>query len=569
MSAALSLGRLVFQRNRWGMVAAVAYLVGFAGLLLMWSEGKIPVAVQILGLLFIGFAYLMLIGAFVHPDADVGAPESTYPRNYLWLPVRTSTLSLVPMVFGSLVVLSTGLLLTWAARTAGVEVAQWWPPLALAAILSLLQAIFWSNTGFTFSKLALTMLLVPGMLGGIGYAIDRGLSERQVSVGLLAFMGVCYAAAAFGLSRARRGEDVVTVVNVPMRRRAARNLPPFRSPHQAQRWYEWRSQGLVLPLFVLGLFALMAIPMFWEDTLTPLRSLQNWNPPASPYPVPMVPTLLTFYYPLAPLLVVLIAWIVGCGTRRSETKSGTGALHLFFATRPLREWSLVVPKMLTALRSTLVAWTIVAAVTAGLLLFPGGIYDTLYETYRPAGRSALVLLLPYATPELLLRYGSLALLLVLATWRNYAIGFWTELSGKTWIRYGYPAAVASGIAILGQFPNLELRHALTFPVLAIIVWSLNGARLAVAATLAAKQIRSRMLSIRGLVGGVAGYASACTLTSWLALVASARVRQDMVDYGLATSALSAPLFVGLAVLWTPLVRILAAPMTLERNRHRP
>ena len=156
---------------------------------------------------------------------------------------------------------------------------------------------------------------------------------------------VAYLVARFAVARARRGEVpdwrrifawLGWIVDLLPRRRD----PFFRSPADAQVWFEWRRYGRSLPALVGILLPFEVFLLFvFSDT-----------------PVLVVETL--FAVLLTP---PFMAAFVAATVSSSESPDGSDSYELtpFIATRPLSSASLITAKLKTTIRSTLATWLLV------------------------------------------------------------------------------------------------------------------------------------------------------------------------------------------------------------------
>lgn len=587
MTAARGIAWSLWQRYHVVLVIVLGVMSTFATTIARLGVEKTPPVVLVLGVMLLVFGYLALIGVFIHPDADVGTGGSSYPVHMFTLPVRTGQLVLWPMFLGVSTVFGSGFLLSLAARYAGSTIPLYWPAALAAAILAVLQTIFWYPLGIPYSKLCLTLIAIPALAVGVGYANACDLAESRLCLGLGAVVVVAACAAYVGLGRARCGDVRILDFDRPASATPeTRVRRPFASATRAQAWYEWRLHGIVLPLLVAFLFGLFCIPLVWSDSYSPVTIL----PPSPNGFLPTIPTYAAAYYPVLLGLVPLAAWVIGCGARRSDVKRGDRTFHLFFATRPVSDGSLVARKLWSALRSSATAWFVLLALSLSLAAMQGGFQNLAGDEVASASQRTpvLVALAPYLDLDNLLRAGAMLVLLFALTWRNYAVGFWTELSGKVWLRYGYPAAcvVAFTSFVVIQGSSEELRHWLTLPHVASILWLLVFAKLATAGVLATYLRRIGCLGPGTIGRSAAMYIAGGGTMVWIALFLSDGIRRNMYESqqartifengrlmnaplaDVASSQMIAGIVVALVILWTPLVRILAAPAMLHLNRHR-
>jgi hypothetical protein len=162
-------------------------------------------------------------------------------------------------------------------------------------------------------------------------------------------------------------------------------------------------------------------------------------------------------------------------------------------------------------------------------------------------------------------------LVALLAWRNYAVGLWTEMSGKLWLRYAYPILLLMGISSFVSLNALysKSNDAVQWSLgLAVVAWSLLIIRGCVALILAFSQIRSGLLSSERLLRLVGAHTLLCGVMLALVWYSSEPIRVSVAT----AFPQAGPFFdvatIGLAILWTPIVRIMAASQMLALNRHR-
>jgi hypothetical protein len=451
---ALSLGWHLWRRHRMGISLVAGYL---AGLIILAHAPALGLASSTIYMLSIpcAFGILYLMGICTHSDADVATLESGYPSYLLVLPVRTRTLVIWPMLYGTLAVSITWMALAeFVIRPRGAALPVFWPAAMLAAMTAILQAIFWSPVPLRYLRLLFVLVGIPGLgvLSAIG--LQRGMSSPEMTWMFLAFLPVAFAAALRGVTLARCGESGysarpfgegirsrIAVVDRllgqvwellsgsnPARSLPARRLA-FQSPQQAQFWYERHRNGGMLPILVAAACIAFSVPLLWirERVVLDPALLPGWR--AS---VEINAYVKTYLIPLlaAP---VLIAATIGSGIRRSEDKRSDRIFTSFLATRPLSDLDLVVPKWKAAAWSCLTAWCILVIFVIVWLLLPA---RTGTET-----APLLCLLLKHATFQSAIA-GILFVVLMFAwTWRCQVIGTFATLSNRRWLVYGYPALI--------------------------------------------------------------------------------------------------------------------------------
>jgi hypothetical protein len=566
----------LFHRNRVGLVIALAHLCTFCGMLLIADVNQVPPFLLAISTLLIVGSYLFLVGIFIFQDADVGSERSAFPPYFFTLPVRTGQLVVVPMALGTVTTFSLIFLVSLVARHAGTNMGLWWPATAGAAVLALLQAVFWFPFGIPYSKLVLTLLLLPAICMGIGVGFFEDISEATICAALAVLTGLSYFVAHLGVVKARRGDGrEISLRRTDSKSSAVQAKKAFSSPAQAQSWYEWKQHGKVLPFIAGMLVIVLCMPLAWDNTLSPIT---GFTPDAKGM-VPTVPTFLTVYYPILLGMLPWVAWVIGSGARRSDTKRSDRTFHLFYGTRPMADHTMVGLKFRTGLKSALVAWAVVFLMSLPLLLLKGG-YQVPNASYFGGGGDVVlqlnepifVVLAKFFTLDAALRCAGFMLLILAFTWRNYVVGFWTELSGKGWLRHGYPmfwgVLIMSFILVGSSAPTGSL-PAMGPRAIAGIIWGLVGLKVIVVFLLLARQIKSGTWNLGMMIAKPA----AIWLLGTAPIVAVGLfLAEPYIAAGVANEVWTRPVavwaIVGSGIVWAPAARMMLAPMMLSLNRHR-
>ena len=247
----------VFARGRWSLLATA--LLGFAlpALVIGAFEhvGVIDIHDQNWLIMHLLFAQLnaFLFGAAIFASQGRMSQLYSYPASTQTLVAWRMLPALVAIGIESLLyawVLNTVFHLTWplwgpalffAVAIAAVQAAVWladkslWSVVSMSVAASVIALWFKSRYGPMFSQ--------PSHLW-----LEVTPSEILT---MLAIAVAAYAIAVFGVGRNRRGEPplslgivawLTNVFDTP-----ARFNSPFRSPIQAQFWFEWRRKGWIMP----------------------------------------------------------------------------------------------------------------------------------------------------------------------------------------------------------------------------------------------------------------------------------------------------------------------------------
>lgn len=244
MSVGLAMTRVLVDRHRRGLIAGGLYMTVFTILIAAFGEPKLPYFGAFL--LFVGLLVcsFYLTAVFLHSDSDVAIPGSTYPAHYFTLPVPTRDLVFWPVLTGIVVLGGSTFLLCLTAQYGGYPISAVETTVFMIALLTVLQAIFWSPVGISYSKLLLTIFAIGGLIALSYTPTLLGISSLTKCGLFVAISAGAVAITALGVARARRGESWISVrprlKEAEMRTRLLKMLPPFRGPAQAQFWYEWR-----------------------------------------------------------------------------------------------------------------------------------------------------------------------------------------------------------------------------------------------------------------------------------------------------------------------------------------
>jgi hypothetical protein len=528
----------VCGRHRRGLAVVVFFLLGTAVVFNVLPAGTLePQHGAMLSIEFVlGLIYVAAAFAYGF-ESQLEGRASCFPARLFTLPVRTLALVGWPMLQGM-----GAVALLWVAwayfvlRPSGIEVALGSTALLAAAFVGVLQALLWSPFGLPWVRVLLAVVLLPVLAVAPQLGPALGVHEG-ILIGLYAALVPLSAAMAFaGVARARHGEAPDWRIAFRSRPAAARRTPargPFATAARAQLWYEARRHLFPFPLAVAVLAALEFA--FLYRLAGPLQEA-NYK------------AVLGLNFLLLPPVV---APFFGCFLGRTGTAGELYRVSPFTAARPISDIALVGPKFKVAALATPAAWAAALLAAAAWFWHSGSdarlwqMWDALRQTY-PTWRVAAMLLLAVI--------GTLLL-----TWRLLADNLWVCLTGRTWLVRGSflacgLAVTAVGIVCGGLADNMGLRARLWED---LPWWAAGAALLKVAAGAWA----SHALLRRGLVEP---RALAKLLTVWLLAagglfaLACAAVPADVVPVSLLASG---------AVLGMPLVRLAAAPLALNWNRH--
>jgi hypothetical protein len=541
---AVALAWEFWWRHRWGLIGVGVLVAGFAAACAASPFEQNTAMVHSIWFV-IGLLYAVSVFSYGF-EARMEAAESGFPVRHYTLPVRTSVLVGWPMIQGMAV--AVALWLAWehlVLRPSKIETPAWWPAI-LAAIVATGQAILWFPFGVPWLRILVGCAVLSALArtSAIYDALAPSLSvprewvtdpdnRNGVIIGIAAmFVPVAFLVARLGVGWARRGDSPDWLrVWQPLRRSAEpqRERAPFASALRAQAWYDWRLRGRGFVMTVVAIIAVVVGLAFVFGS----GSRSDYG-------------LIFLFIP------VLIATFWGSQMGSPGESFRSTALTAFAATRPMADAVMVAAKLRAATRTAVVAWLVVAGLTAGWFALTDG-FDKMQLAWE--GTVAKVGL-AHARGILVLWSAAL----VLGTWRALVVNLWVGLCGRTWMVSAHMILIALvGLQLLAQwaFTMSDLTRRGWFE--AALPWMLGGV-VALKFALAGWAIsasRRRGLLSAGTAGKLVGLW--CLAAALLFALLAWLVPTDMVETRWLAFAV---------VLFLPLGRLLAAPLALAWNRHR-
>lgn len=529
------------QRHRWPLIVLAGYVLvlGMSKLLILGPGQPVRLdppdglAGALIAPFSMTFMYFLAVFSFGRAG-DLAARQSIYPARMFTLPVRTAALAGWPMLYGTVAMASLWLAAALFARWPwGIAVPWIWPALLAAAFLAWTQALLWMPYGLRGLRVLVTVLWLVALDAVVLLALHYKAPEPVMVAFLAPQIPLAYLAACFAVARARRGDvpdwrgafvRIGRRADVPPRRRA-----PFSSPARAQRWFEWRQQGRSLPA--------------WVGLLLPFELALLVVTPELVFPT-LLGMLLT-----PPVMAGFAA-----ATARPSNPQGRDAYGVapFLATRPLTSAALTAAKLKMAIGSTLAAWLLVlVAIPLGLTL--SGTWPVVIERARQGIETVGTL-----------RAIVIALLgvsgLLASTWKQLVQNLCIGLTGRAWVIKASVFLSLSVLTLLGPIAqwiddNRDVRAWLWDAFLFLPAVGV-GCKMAAAAFAATRLWEGRLLGDRALITGAAG---------WMAAVLAL---YGVLVWLVATPFIPRYLLALVAILAIPLVRLAAAPLALQWNRHR-
>ena len=480
------------------------------------------------------FMYFIAVFTF-GMTGDLAARQSIYPPRMFTLPVSTAALAGWPMLYGIATMATMWTVVRVLARWPWqMELPVVWPGFLGAAVLAWMQVFTWMPYGLRGLRVITAVTVLISLDVAVILAIEYQWSETAMVAMLAPQLPLAYACAVAVVARARRGD----VPDWSLRPRAriadaARLRPPFRSGAAAQSWFEWRRHGRALPVLVA-----LVVP-FELSVLFISGYGSEW------FVFEVVTALL-----LTP--IGMAAFAAATVSKANPFARDVYGVSPFNATKPLTSVQMIAAKLKMAVWSTLAAWLILLAFMA------------IGFTWSGADR-VLIEWAKILDDQLGRPRAVIAALMVLAglislTWTMLVQGLYIGLTGRQWLVRTIGMATLMFFMVIGPIfetiadSTAALRwlwdNWTIFPAMLVVL------KMIAAIVVAMRLSRSGLIADRTLVAGAAAWA-----VTVFALYA-------VFVWWADTPALPPHVFLLIAILAVPLVRISAAPLALDWNRHR-
>ncbi len=525
-------------RQRWYLIGLVVYVL-VLGLIKPLYLG--PEEILDLGDGFAAFAvvpfsitFMYLIAVFTFGmTGDLSARQSIYPARMFTLPVTSAALAGWPMLYGIATMAILWSIVRVLARWPWqMELPVVWPGFLGASILAWMQVFTWMPYGLRGLRVIAAVIVLMSLDAVVIMAIELQWSEGALIAFLAPQLPLAYACACVAVARARRG----VVPDWSWSRvgnNDARTLTPFRSMSAAQLWFEWRRHGRALPVLV-------ALVMPFE-----LSVLFISGHGSTAFVAKVLIAIL-----LTPILMAALA--AATVSKANPFAREVYGVSPFNATKPMGSAAMIAAKLKMAAWSTAAAWLIVLTAIAIGFTWSGA--DSVLIDW--ANRFVTRVGLTRASVAALIVLGGLISL----TWTMLVQGLYIGLTGRQWIVRTTGLILLAFMIALGPLVEWFLDSpdaqrwiwdgALWIPALLVAI------KMALAIWVAIRLERTRALSDRALLTGAAVWT--------LAVFAVHAVLVWWVDMPFIPPHLLAMI----AILAVPLVRVSAAPLALNWNRHR-
>ena len=530
------------HRHRWALIALAAYLL-LLGLVkpLVLEPGQSvrfdpPDGFAAFGVVPFSGTFMYFLAVFSFGLAgDIAARQSIYPARLFTLPVTTAALARWPMLYGGMAVVALWLIAVLLARWPwGVELPLLWPAVMGAVVLAWTQVFTWMPYGLRGLRVVAATLVLITLDTLVILAIELDVSEASLVAFMVPQLPIAYGCAWLVLARARRGVVPDWTLSSGARARdGATTQPPFQSSRAAQLWFEWRRNGLSLPVMV-------AILLPFE---LGLLFIGGYGSPAFVFKV-LIAVLLT--------PIVMAGFAAATASKANPLGRETYGVTPFTATRPLTSAEMIAAKLRMSMWSALAAWVVVlVAIPIGFSW--SGADSVLIDWGR--WTIAAIGMPRVMTLSLLGLAGLMAL-----TWTMLVQSLYIGLTGREWLIKTSGFVGLAFFSLIGPFfewivdsPPAQRWLWDAWPLLAA---ALVAIKMIAAIWVAIRLSRSGLISDRVMVIGAAGWTLAVFLL-YGALV-----------WWVDTPLIPRHILALFAILAIPLVRVSAAPLALAWNRHR-
>ena len=275
--------------------------------------------------------YLCIILSYVNPSAH--GVSGGFPQHIFRLPLTTRFIALVPILLSSVIV--SIFVLCWIYFIAGYSYTISQQVIIAAAVSTLLiwfQAIIWGFVNAAAQK-SMILLIVLISLGVILQSIliePIELSLIGYSMGLIALvfmMASGYVVAYFAVSRARYSQPDLHIpvadffIFLLSKIYLNKTINTFKSPIEAQDWYEWKRHGWLMPAIILLISA-------------PFVLVASTNKPNVEF--------VFIFFSIGPAYLTAL---MGGEYASSGSTAGKRDITSFIGTRPLSNFELAMSKL--------------------------------------------------------------------------------------------------------------------------------------------------------------------------------------------------------------------------------
>lgn len=350
-----------------------------------------PVVCMVLSLLCVAWI-------FTFTNFDPRKPFA-FPARFFTLPVSTTFLASWLMSVGTAAVSVVYLCWTRLVHLPHLDIfASYQNCLAWVTVLVLSQAIVWSLDAFPFTRVLLLSAVCFGFLGQPGIH-DYHFLEQNWTFILLSLLLLSCGLAHAGLGKIRHGNWQRWAWKWRTTPGAKLTGPrQFRSPEQAQLWFEWRDKTRWL-LLLVG--ALAAVPLIIVSVgVAIFGPLTDERPFLMGAYLICVPLFIHFCHGISPGLTLLP----------------------FTAIRPITNGEIVMAKLKAVARSTVLSWVAILIMLAVVPLLG----DVVAAAREAKFLSSSETFFRPLTPLLLIA-------LIFLTWRFAATNLCFGLTGRKWL----------------------------------------------------------------------------------------------------------------------------------------
>lgn len=536
------------RRHSWGFFALGVYLAALATIQLISAASgqrvvpetslSFSLTVVIPGTIA---AYWMLTVFTYGQSGNLAARQSIYPARMFTLPVTNSALAAWPMLYGA-----AGMALLWIAvrivapwpSNLPIDVPFVWPGLLALVLLAWTQALTWMSYPLSGLRVIVAVACLIVVEVGSVVAMDRKATEPFMIAMLAPQLPLAYVVARHALARARRGDvgdwmessAFEWIARIVARISGPRE--PFASPMRAQTWLEWQRHGRSLPVLVAFVLP-VELALLWIARDAPALAFM----------------ILVIVAVTPPFMASFTAVAI---RKSSASDSDSYGVSPFIATRPLSSAALVGAKLRMAVWSTAAAWLLVLVATPAALV--------LSDTWAMLAERARAIADVVGTPRALV-LGLLVLAAFIAsTWRQLVQSLYIGLTGRSALIKGSAFVMLCVIVFIGPILDWAWDSAGVRRWIWIVVpWTLAILvliRMITASWIVVRLHGARVVDERTLVVNSA---------VWVLAVAAI---YGVLLWLFATPLMPRYLLALIAILAVPLVRVSAAPLALDWNRHR-
>lgn len=271
---------------------------------------------------------------------DLLKEESSVSKRLLTSPLSTREIVFWPMLMGCV-----SMMVYWFVAAEcfkvlwlqSVDIPIYWPMFFVASVMAWMQVLAWRPFGSLIARLLFAGVVLSILFAIPQIGVNLEFSESQMILISGALIGIAYLTAIDSVNRARTGEipqwNLIRSLREVFEQEYQSRHPEFRTTRKAMGWYEWRVNGLNLPIAIGILF-----PPLLLIALLNYSFHGSWEPEVF---------LILLWLP------ILFSAVMGIPSAGFGFSRGSKRVQSFTLIKPVSSWEIVKTKYRITLKGIL------------------------------------------------------------------------------------------------------------------------------------------------------------------------------------------------------------------------